>query len=95
MPPGPIPGTGALQSRDMSAQRDRAVPQDDTPPIGYAQAMAEIEAILRELESSSVDVDHLAERVQRASVLITLCRDRIVHARMQVDQVVAQLDTRH
>ncbi len=37
----------------------------DTP--GYADALAELDAILRELEGSDVDVDHLADRVARAS----------------------------
>ena len=60
--------------------------------IGYADAMAELEQILRELEGETVDVDHLAERVQRASVLIRLCRDRIGAARLHIEQVVADLD---
>lgn len=85
-----------IQSRRMSAQADpSATGSGATTEVGYASAMAEIESILRELESTSVDVDHLAERVQRASVLISLCRDRIQHARLQIDQVVSQLDTRN
>ena len=59
---------------------------------GYAEAMAELEAILRELEGDAVDVDRLAERVARASTLIRLCRDRIGTARLQIEQVVAELD---
>ena len=64
----------------------------DTSSVGYADAMAELEQILRELEGETVDVDHLAERVQRASVLIRLCRDRIGAARLHIEQVVADLD---
>ncbi|MFT6289866.1 MAG: exodeoxyribonuclease VII small subunit, partial [Ilumatobacter sp.] len=44
---------------------------------GYADALRELDGILRELEGSDVDVDRLAERVARASELITLCRDKI------------------
>jgi exodeoxyribonuclease VII small subunit len=54
--------------------------------------MAELEGILRELEGDAVDVDRLAERVSRASTLIRLCRDRIGTARLQIEQVVAELD---
>jgi exodeoxyribonuclease VII small subunit len=71
---------------------DIAEAHDDTSGIGYADAMAELEQILRELEGETVDVDHLAERVQRASVLIRLCRDRIGAARLHIEQVVADLD---
>ncbi len=65
-------------------------PTGDLP--GYADALDELDSILRELESSDVDVDHLAERVARASQLITLCRDKISTAKVQIDQVVADLD---
>ena len=59
---------------------------------GYAEALAELEGILRELEGETVDVDHLGERVRRAATLIRLCRSRIDAARMEIEQVVAELD---
>jgi exodeoxyribonuclease VII small subunit len=58
---------------------------------GYAEALAELESILAELERSDVDVDVLAERVKRAVELIGFCRARIGNARMQIEQVVADL----
>jgi len=61
-------------------------------PIGYAEAQRELDAILAELERSDVDVDRLAERVQRAAELIRLCRERIGAARVHIEQVVAELD---
>jgi exodeoxyribonuclease VII small subunit len=60
--------------------------------IGYADAMAELESILDDLEDDDLDVDVLASRVERASTLITLCRERIGAARVQVEKVVAALD---
>lgn len=60
--------------------------------IGYAEAMAELESILDDLEDDDLDVDLLASRVERASTLIQLCRDRIGAARIQVEKVVASLD---
>lgn len=60
--------------------------------IGYAEAMAELEEILGDLEDDDLDVDVLASRVERASTLILLCRDRIGAARIQVEKVVASLD---
>lgn len=61
--------------------------------IGYAEALAELESILGQLEQPDIDVDDLAAKVQRAAVLIELCRERIGSARMQIEQVVAALDT--
>lgn len=60
--------------------------------IGYADALGELDVILRELEGSDVDVDRLADRVARAADLIALCRDRIGTARLRIDEVIADLD---
>lgn len=60
--------------------------------IGYADAMRELEAILDDLEDDDLDVDVLATKVERASSLIQLCRDRIGAARVQVEKVVASLE---
>ena len=65
---------------------------NDVAP-GYAAALAEHETILAALERTDVDVDVLAEQVKRASELIGFCRDRIGNARLQIEQVVAELGT--
>ncbi len=62
------------------------------PKPGYAAALTELDGILRELEGSDVDVDHLAERVARASELIQLCRAKISTAQLRIEQVTADLD---
>lgn len=61
-------------------------------PAGYAEAMAEIEAILSELDSPNVDVDVLAEKVTRASALISWCAERVAAAEFTVKQLVDSLD---
>ena len=61
--------------------------------ITYAEALRELEDILAALERDNVDVDHLAERVQRASELIALCRERITAAQLRIEQVVTDLDS--
>lgn len=74
------------------APDDEPVPPDDEPALGYAEAVAELERILDELEDETVDVDALARRVRRAAVLIRVCRRRIADARMEVEQIVGELD---
>ena len=68
---------------------------DETPApsdLGYGEALAELEAILFELEDDTLDVDLVAERVARAATLIAHCRDRIDGARMEVERIVAGFD---
>jgi exodeoxyribonuclease VII small subunit len=60
--------------------------------IGYADALAELEGILDELDGDEVDVDVLGARVRRASELLRLCRERIAGARFEVEQVVGELE---
>ena len=60
---------------------------------GYAAAMAELEQILEELEGEDPDVDVLANRVERAATLIEVCRRRITNAGIQVERVVAALES--
>ena len=67
---------------------------DPTEP-GYAEALAELEAILDELDDDRLDVDALAERVQRAAYLVALCRERVAGARLAVEEVVTDLDGDH
>lgn len=68
------------------------IASDDTGSTGYADALGELDGILRELEGTDVDVDRLADRVARAADLIALCRDRIGNARLRIDRVIADLD---
>lgn len=77
---------------DHAANPSSSMPDEPVGAIGYAEALAELESILRELEGSDVDVDHLADRVARAAQLIAVCRDRISGARVQIDEVLADLD---
>ena len=64
----------------------------DDDQTGYAEALQELQAILTELEGEAVDVDVLAVRVARADELLTLCRERLEAASVQVEKVVAAAD---
>lgn len=64
----------------------------DNDQTGYAEALQELQAILTELEDETVDVDVLAVRVARADELLTLCRERLEAASVQVEKVVAAAD---
>lgn len=61
-------------------------------PAGYSEAMREVESILSELDSSSIDVDVLATKVERASFLINWCNERITAAQLTVDTLVADIE---
>jgi len=72
----------------MNQQRD----DNGGNSVGYAEAMAELDQILDELDGDHLDVDVLAGRVRRASELIKLCRTRIARAQDDVDRIVTDLE---
>ncbi|HMU79221.1 MAG TPA: exodeoxyribonuclease VII small subunit [Microthrixaceae bacterium] len=64
----------------------------DPEELGFAGAMAELDAIVAELESDALDVDVLADRVERAGALVAWCRDRIDGTRFRVEEILEQMD---
>lgn len=77
----------------MPAPTAEATAPDDGPePAGYAEATAELEAILAEIEGEDVDVDVLTAKVARAARLIRWCRARLDGARVDVERIVAEID---
>jgi exodeoxyribonuclease VII small subunit len=81
---------GAAAAGD-DGSHDRGAGEATGPGIGYREALTELEQILRELDADDVDVDVLGAKVRRAAELLHLCRERIVGARFEVEQVVAGL----
>lgn len=58
----------------------------------YSKAMQELEAIIEEIESESIEVDTLAEKVKRASHLIGLCRGKLRDTEGEVKKVLDSLE---
>ncbi len=66
----------------------------DLTNVGYEAAVTELEEILEALSDDDIDVDHLAERVKRATELVKVCRDRIAAARLEVKEIQPPEDSR-
>ncbi len=59
----------------------------------YSEAMDRLDEILSQMETSEqVDVDHLAERVEEASGLIRLCREKLRRTELSVNRIVDELE---
>lgn len=65
----------------------------DANEIGYADAVAELDEILDELDDDTIDIDVLSERVERAAELIAICRSRISVANERVASIVLGLQS--
>ena len=58
--------------------------------ITYTEAVAEIEEILARMEDSELDIDRLGAYVERATMLIALCKEKLLKAQKQVEKVMTQ-----
>ncbi|UCE70965.1 MAG: exodeoxyribonuclease VII small subunit [Nitrospiraceae bacterium] len=59
---------------------------------GYREALEEIEAIVEEIESESVDIDVLTDRVKRATFLIKLCKAKLKKTDDEVKKVLKEFE---
>ncbi|MBN1985739.1 MAG: exodeoxyribonuclease VII small subunit [Prolixibacteraceae bacterium] len=60
--------------------------------ISYNEAIAEIEEILEKIENEELDVDELAEKVKRVSVLLKMCKDKLQKTNEQVEQILNEME---
>jgi len=62
------------------------------PTLTYEEAFRELAQIAEEIENESVSVDVLAQRVKRASELITYCQARLKLTEAEVNKIIAQME---
>jgi exodeoxyribonuclease VII small subunit len=60
--------------------------------VSYGAAAARLEEILQRIEEGKVDIDELSGLVGEAAGLVTLCRDKIQAAEIQVKTITEQLE---
>ena len=58
--------------------------------IKYDAAVTEIEEILEKIEEGDLGVDELAEKVNRVSHLLKICRDRLHATEEQINKILDQ-----
>ncbi|RYJ44269.1 exodeoxyribonuclease VII small subunit [Flavobacterium beibuense] len=61
--------------------------------LTYEQAYAELESIAREIENETISVDLLADKVKRASELITFCQEKLKNTETEVNKIIGQMET--
>jgi exodeoxyribonuclease VII small subunit len=77
----------------MTEPADTWDPAAGEAPTSYAEATAELDRLLAGLERDPADVDVLVADVRRASALLRWCRGRLHRARLEVVEVIAELES--
>lgn len=60
--------------------------------LTYEAAYKELAQIAKDIENEAVTVDALAEKVKRASELITLCQSKLRATEAEVNKIIAQME---
>lgn len=60
--------------------------------INYDAAVGEIEEILEKIEEGKLGVDELAEKVNRVTQLLKICRDRLLATEEQINKILDDED---
>jgi exodeoxyribonuclease VII small subunit len=60
--------------------------------LTYESAYNELARIADEIENESVSVDVLAQKVKRASELITFCQTKLKSTEAEVNKIIAQME---
>ncbi len=63
-----------------------------TKKITYNEAISEIEEILEKIENEELDVDELAEKVKRVSVLLKICKEKLMKTNEQVEEILREME---
>lgn len=58
----------------------------------YEEAYAELSQIVKEIESGSISVDDLSEKVKRAGELIAFCKEKLFKTEKDVQDVLKKLE---
>lgn len=74
------------------SEGDTARPQRATKERSYGEASSRLEEILQDIEEGQVDIDELSALVKEAADLVTLCRQKIHAAEVQVKTITEQLE---
>ncbi len=59
--------------------------------LTYSEAFEQLQLLVNELENGEISVDLLAQKVQTASELIKICKEKLVSTELEVNKVLQEL----
>jgi exonuclease VII small subunit len=75
-----------------AAASESAPDENGIADLSYADAGAELDAIIEEFETGVIDVDRLVDQLQRATDIVDELDRRLRRTRIQVEELVPRLE---
>jgi len=60
--------------------------------LTYTQAIDELEGIIEDIETETIDVDALARKVKRAAYLINFCKNNLRNTEEEVKKTLSEIE---
>jgi exodeoxyribonuclease VII small subunit len=60
--------------------------------LKYEEALAQLETIVRKMESNEFDIDELAVQLKTAQRLITFCKDKLTKTEAEIQKIQSERD---
>ena len=64
----------------------------ETKQPTYKEAVSEIEDILEKLENDELDIDELALKVKRVSVLLKYCKEKLTTTESEIQSIIGDIE---
>ena len=61
--------------------------------LKYEEALAQLETIVRKMESNEYDIDELAAQLKTAQQLITFCKDKLTKTDAELQKIMTSNST--
>jgi exodeoxyribonuclease VII small subunit len=56
--------------------------------LNYSEAFEELQDIVQKMETADISIDELAEKIKRASVLIKICKDKLLKTEEEINTII-------
>lgn len=60
--------------------------------LKHEEALAQLETIVRKMESNEFDIDELAVQLKTAQRLITFCKDKLTKTEAEIQKIQSERD---
>ncbi|MBO4481007.1 MAG: exodeoxyribonuclease VII small subunit [Bacteroidales bacterium] len=57
-------------------------------PMSYTDAYQELQEIVQKMENADISVDELSKKIERASQLIQICKDKLTKTEEEINQLI-------
>lgn len=60
--------------------------------MNYTEAFKELQEIVKQMENADISVDDLSQKIERAGVLIKICKEKLTKTEDEINKITEKFD---